>query len=303
MYRVFVVLMLVIAVFAKADMPSNISSNCPVVYEVTAPELNIRDKPGIPSVVLDTAKKGERVCVYQFVGKWAQTDNGWLSGKYLQRIEQPSGNIGYGQGYQAVQPKVSSSRANLPVVVPTSSQEAAVKADLTGQTAIAVLIVIIAIYLIMLMIGISGKVVVYFDEADLVISLMPWLMLLVAAAVAMIYQPSESSVDPQKMREIQHIVWNIGFVLAAIFAFWAMILSIRYNRSFLVGLPYGIFKLMSVLIGTLVLISQISTMSSEKTKRNQFFFAAMVFGAFIWLGKKLINGKKVYLNHGWTLPK
>jgi len=71
-----------------------------------------------------------------------------------------------------------------------------------------------------------------------------------------------------------------------------------------IGLPYGIFKLISVLIliGVLVLISQIATMKSDKTKRNQFYFAVMVFGVFIWLGKKLINGKKVYRAKGWQLP-
>jgi hypothetical protein len=44
-------------------------------------------------------------------------------------------------------------------------------------------------------------------------------------------------------------------------------------------------------------------MKDEKTKRKDFWFAILVFGAFWWLGKKLINGKKVYREKGWSLPK
>ncbi len=174
--------------------------------------------------------------------------------------------------------------------------------DLQARFAITLIVTIVAIYFVMLMIGMAEKVVVYFDEADLVISLMPWFVLLIALILTGVYQYSEDALDPQKMRRIQEYIWMEALPLVAMFVSWSIWLSIKYNHSFLIGLPYGIFKLVSVLIGVLVLISQISTMKSDRTKRNQFYFSVMVFGVFIWLGKKLINGKKVYRAKGWKLP-
>ncbi len=69
------------------------------------------------------------------------------------------------------------------------------------------------------------------------------------------------------------------------------------------GFIVGIFKLVSVLLGVLILISQVFVMKDEKTKRKDFWFAILVFGAFWWLGKRLINGKRVYRDKGWDLPK
>lgn len=183
-----------------------------------------------------------------------------------------------------------------------SGKTSPVKSDMTGEIATSIIVVMIAIYLIMLMVGMAGKVVVYYDEADLVISLMPWFILFVTVILAGIYQPTEQDLDPEKMLQIQRYVWYGGGILSILFSLWSILLSIKYNKSIVLGLLYGIFKLLSGLIGVLVLISQVFTMKDEKTKRKDFWFAILVFGAFWWLGKKLINGKKVYREKGWSLP-
>ncbi len=48
-------------------------------------QLNIRDKAGMPSNIVGRANLGERVCVYDFKGKWGRTDLGWISVKYLKK--------------------------------------------------------------------------------------------------------------------------------------------------------------------------------------------------------------------------
>lgn len=288
----------------------------PAYYKVTAAELNVRSEPSKNGEVLTTVKNGQILYVSHFVGKWGEINLGWISGKYLEFVSSVSDNhqnnsTSSSKYYQEHSSYNESGSGRVAAMLPNSTNippennviHASADNDVGGRLTIAVIVGILAIYIVMLLVGMAEKVVVYFDEADLVISLMPWIILVVAMILALIYQPDENTPDSQKMREVQGYVWAVALPLAAIFALWSIWLSIKYNHSFLVGLPYGIFKLISVLLGVLLLLNQIAIMKDEKTKRNQFFFAVIVSGVFIWLGKKLINGKKVYRNHGWTLPK
>lgn len=72
----------------SVSLQANIE-NCSSIYEVTATQLNIRSQPKKPSKILGTVKKGDRVCVDNFNGKWAKTEQGWISGKYLQETVFP----------------------------------------------------------------------------------------------------------------------------------------------------------------------------------------------------------------------
>ncbi len=67
----------------KIESSQSISSSN---YIVASRELNIRDKPEKLSKIVGKLKKGSKVQVYSFSGKWAKTDYGWMSGKYL-RLE------------------------------------------------------------------------------------------------------------------------------------------------------------------------------------------------------------------------
>ena len=70
--------------------PNNLNyspQRLPGKYEVTIIELNIRDNHGKESNVLGTVKRGDKVDVYEFSGKWGRTKYGWISGKYLNPIK------------------------------------------------------------------------------------------------------------------------------------------------------------------------------------------------------------------------
>jgi hypothetical protein len=277
-------------------------SACTVVT-VTALQLNVRVAPNATSKIIGKLQKDETVCAYAQNGNWAQVDQGWVSSRYLVGAQQQSypsnpNNTMHAKGASKHSQYAGPNSNNMTV----SGKTSPVKSDMTGEIATSIIVVMIAIYLIMLMVGMAGKVVVYYDEADLVISLMPWFILFVTVILAGIYQPTEQDLDPEKMLQIQRYVWYGGGILSILFSLWSILLSIKYNKSIVLGLLYGIFKLLSGLIGVLVLISQVFTMKDEKTKRKDFWFAILVFGAFWWLGKKLINGKKVYREKGWSLP-
>jgi hypothetical protein len=52
-------------------------------YIVTANQLNIRNKPQLNSSVLGKINRSEIVCIYKFKKNWAQSEDGWISKKYL----------------------------------------------------------------------------------------------------------------------------------------------------------------------------------------------------------------------------
>ncbi len=54
-------------------------------YSVTAEKLNVREDAQKSSDVIRVASKGDVVCVYNFNGKWGQLNNGWISGKHLEK--------------------------------------------------------------------------------------------------------------------------------------------------------------------------------------------------------------------------
>ncbi len=60
---------------------------------VTVAQLNIRDNPGKPSNILGKVNKGDKVCIYSFSGKWGETENGWVSRKYLRPEENRRENL------------------------------------------------------------------------------------------------------------------------------------------------------------------------------------------------------------------
>ncbi len=289
----FINLLLVIVVtsFLFVSIQAN-EEDCTSLYQVTATQLNVRDQASTKGNVIGALYKDDQICISQEHGNWGKTSSGWVSTNHLISVSQTSS---INQVNTAHIPYNNSPALN--GVSSTVPKEL----NMDDKIATSLFVLIIAVYIIMLMVGMAGKVVVYYDEADLVISLLPWLILFVTVLVTGIYQPNEQDLNPEKMLQIQQFIWYAGGIFAIGFSVWAIQLSIKYNRSILLGLVYGIFKLLSGLIGVLVLISQVFTMKDEKTKRKDFWFAILVFGAFWWMGKKLINGKKVYRDKGWTL--
>ncbi len=62
---------------------TSIEPTCSYYTVKEVKQLNIRDKPGNPSNIIGRVNLGDRVCIYEFTGKWGRSDRGWISGKYL----------------------------------------------------------------------------------------------------------------------------------------------------------------------------------------------------------------------------
>lgn len=168
---------------------------------------------------------------------------------------------------------------------------------------ITVLSVIISIYIVIFVLGVKHKIVIYFDVKDLMISLVPWLSIAFAFMTAKVYNFVEGNIDFESVNNIPTtVIILIGVITSYIFFIWTIILSIIHNNdNILLGILIGIFKIISGILGLLILISQIFVEEDEKSIRKKFNFLVSMFSVFIWLRQRLINGKKVYKDKGWEL--
>ena len=79
-------------------------------------------------------------------------------------------------------------------------------------------------------------------------------------------------------------------------------LSIKYNKSLLVGLFIGLMKTVIAILGVLIVIGYIDKLTDGEYKTiGQSILLFFIFGLFIWLAKKLVNGQSVYDAKGWQV--
>lgn len=160
-----------------------------------------------------------------------------------------------------------------------------------------IMILIVVGFVGMLVAGATKKVVIYYDGGDFFISIMTWGSILAGIILVNIYS-TEGAIEYSTLQEI---IRYGSFIMSGIFTILAMKLSIQHNRNIILGTIIGIFKIIASLIGIVVVVGQIYTFFSDNSNRKDTFIAMIIFGIFIWLGKQLINGEKVYENKGWLI--
>lgn len=168
------------------------------------------------------------------------------------------------------------------------------------QTTLVVLVLVGFISLIIA--GGTNKVVIYFNMKDFAISFAPWVTLLITVILISIY----GNKGQTQHTMVQNLIMIAGAVIAAGFFIWSIKLSIFYNRSTALGIIVGLFKVVSALLGVLVVVSQIMALLGHDERKHSAasaIFSVMIIGLFVWLGKKLINGEQVYIEKGWSLPE
>lgn len=169
------------------------------------------------------------------------------------------------------------------------------------QSTIAILVLIA--FIATLVAGASNKIVIYYDVKDFFVSFMPWGSLLAGVVLVNIFHEGSESVDFSNLSGKQAVAWYTCIIASMAFFAWSAKLSIAHNRSVILGVFVGIFKVLAALLGVAVLIGQIEKIFSRDSDIKDMAVAGIVIGIFVWLGKKLINGEQVYLAKGWQLPE
>src|SRR3989338_3113659 len=159
---------------------------------------------------------------------------------------------------------------------------------------ITLVLLVLVGFIALLIAGATNKVVIYYDIKDFAISFAPWGLLLITAIIASFYEKE----NQEHLQVIQKIMWLIGTLVAAVFFYWSIRLSIFYNRSVSVGIIVGLFKVISALIGVLVVVSSVLKIMDKKSSMRDVMWAMLIISIFAWLGKKLINGEQVYIAKG-----
>lgn len=165
-----------------------------------------------------------------------------------------------------------------------------------------VFILVVLAFLAMLIAGSTNKIVIYYDINDFLLSFVPWASLILGFIFVSVYQEGEQSADFSNLSVLQTFIWYSCIVISGLSLIWSIKLSILHNRNTVLGLFVGVFKVLSSLLGVLVLIGSLNKMFEKDARTKNVILALMVMSAFVWLGNKLINGERVYLAKGWRLP-
>lgn len=176
--------------------------------------------------------------------------------------------------------------------------------------AVLLLVVIIA--------GLSNRIVFYFDHGDLALSFAPPLVLVLTAValfalgfrpentpqalamtnMALAGQPSAPG-GPAPLAVV--LVMGLGVALALGCLLLTFVNAVRFNRSLSLGMLVGTCKvLLSVLVVFWPLLGMASGQGGRRTTPRWAIY--VLIGIFAWIIAHLINGRAVYQRRNWPLP-
>ena len=148
--------------------------------------------------------------------------------------------------------------------------------------------------------GATNKVVIFFNWSDLINTIMIFICPLLIGGVGMaIFQDQNGEIN----ETTETIIIVLTVITTAFFIIKNFILSIKYNKSLLVGLFIGLMKTVVAILGVLILIGYVNELLDDEYKSiGQWILMVLILGFFVWLGKKLVNGQSVYSEKDWALP-
>ena len=148
--------------------------------------------------------------------------------------------------------------------------------------------------------GATNKVVIFFNWSDLINTIMIFISPLVIGFGGMaIFQDQNGEIN----ENTETIIIVLTIITTAFFIIKNLILSIRYNKSLLVGIFIAIMKTVVAILGVLILIGYVNELLDKEYKSiGQWILMVLILGFFVWLGKKLVNGQNVYSEKEWALP-
>ncbi|MDW8395947.1 MAG: hypothetical protein RMM31_06875 [Anaerolineae bacterium] len=154
---------------------------------------------------------------------------------------------------------------------------------------------------VLLFLGLSDQVVIFFDANDVFWSLMPFISLVGSFIVMM------SLLPPPEVSEVSQasiVLIDLVMIAGLLFAFISTVISFRnavlHNRSLVVGLFVGVFKVCVALLMSVLFVNYIFKAPRSKTM-ILFIWNLLSAGVLGWLWTRLVNGPRVYLRRGWAV--
>jgi hypothetical protein len=159
-----------------------------------------------------------------------------------------------------------------------------------------IIIVLLAIGLTIA--GLCNKCVIYYDAKDLGVTFLgiflPILGIVLLALNVNIF-------DAEILNSIIRFGGGISSLLVGI---WCLVksfkYSIRHNRSIMLGLVIGIFKVAFLLFSIIAVIGYFAKVSDKKTTVREIFIVTILLLGFRAIAYAMINGERVYASKGWN---
>jgi hypothetical protein len=157
-----------------------------------------------------------------------------------------------------------------------------------------IILLILVVLAVTIAIGKSGKAVIFFDTLDLLVALAMWLVwLLYFVYWLLAANPSD-------------LVLLITAGISLVLGIKTVQLSVKYNKSFLIGIPIGILKIFCAILGAVLIVGVLDDLIFPSRNQNQgigcFVIFSFVLWLFGWITKMIVNGPIVYSKKNWTLP-
>jgi uncharacterized membrane protein YidH (DUF202 family) len=172
--------------------------------------------------------------------------------------------------------------------------------------------------LVIIIAGLSNRIVFYFDHGDLALSFAPPLALVLTAvalfalgfrpenahqalAMAKLALAGQSSTPGGPTPLAVVLVMGSGAALALGCLLFTFVNAARFNRSLALGVLVGTCKLLlSVLVVFWPLLGRASGQGSRRTTPRWAIY--VLIGIFAWIIAHLVNGRAVYQRRNWPMP-
>lgn len=146
-----------------------------------------------------------------------------------------------------------------------------------------------------LFVGLTNRVVIFYDTTDFMWTLSPFLSLFVGGIVAGTLAPESGELTQSAM-----LVWGVAIIVALYGAYMIFVASILHNGLAL-GLCIGCFKVLSSVLAAVISLGALSkAFGNSDISIGKRMVALAVFGLMAWMMAKLINGEAVYAQRAGT---
>ena len=149
-------------------------------------------------------------------------------------------------------------------------------------------------FIIVLFLGMTDIVVVYKNNNDFLWSMSVIIIPIISFIGLSILQPKEIPEDYDFFFfNIHHQIVSISGFFLTLLAILKMLFNTISNNGFLGGFFMFIFKLLAGFIIVIFIIGFLNALFKKDRSVRSLFLAMIVFGAFTFVLKKLINGTRV----------
>jgi hypothetical protein len=148
-------------------------------------------------------------------------------------------------------------------------------------------------FVILLLMGMTNKIIIFYDGKDLVVSLGVYLVPLIGIIFAAIMAPAPENTPADYSPFIEYLFYGIGGLGGVICLILSFKSSVEHN-GIMLGIIVAIFKNIASIVMILFVIGWISKAREQKYRSlGEWVMMYLILGLFGWVVRKLVNGQAV----------